>query len=203
MGVEASHELPEPFRPIQKWSRHKLNSVIRRWIESNEDFGLDSFAVMNSLGVSEAYATGIIKHMNRDHPQTRVNAVTLFVTLISLVSDEFVNKADYVAEIFSLFDLGGKESITKEVLNVLLTSVGTSYAALLGRKENPSKETIRQLTDQICDSTGKKKAVSKITMEDLIQWADDNLFCKDIRSINNILQTILDTPVDPTEESSD
>ena len=45
-----------------------------------------------------------------------MNAVTLFVTLISLVSDEFVNKADYVAEIFSLFDLGGKESITKEVL---------------------------------------------------------------------------------------
>lgn len=190
MGVESSTEVPDCYADVQKWTRHRLTNVIKKWVDSEEDFSLDEADIMNLIGCRESFAFQIMDHLTLNKSGTRVNAVTLLITLIALISDEFVNKTDYVSEIFDLFDLAGNERITREVLNVMIMSIGAAFASLLGRTDTPSRECVDALSNQIFDTTGKKYPGSKISKAEVIQWADVNFFCKDIRSINNVLQTI-------------
>lgn len=195
MGVESSKQ-PECFK-IVKYSNCRMQ--ILNWIEAEENFTLSLPAVVTYLNCSEDVAQPIMDEINDNkHKSTYVNAVTLFVAIIAAAKEE----TSHLSLIYDLFDTNGKEVLSSEELIVMVMTIGTAFASLVGKGERPSLEKASEFVDQLYRAEGKNKprrhANKGYTKSELIKWVDQNLKVDGTINVDSFLKVIND--VKPVEK---
>lgn len=196
MGVGAS-TVPSAFSDVGQWKRQKLDKIIIKWTQGDFPFAIDASTLETLVGCPNAVAHDMITTLTANESSTHVNAVTLFVVFISLVTDEFTSKMDYVAEIFDLFDLQRKNTLTRDELTVLVTTVHIAFSAIVDKKQSSTaerSECVKRFCDKIYAHTKAVKHGTHrpISRTELIQCSDEILFTKDKRTISAVLSAIED-----------
>jgi hypothetical protein len=198
MGVGPSTMLPAAFISVGRWTRPKLDNVIIIWTQGEFPYSIDAATIEAIVGCTNATAHEMITTLTGNINSTHVNAITLFVVFICLVTDEFVNKADHVAEIFDLFDLQRKNKLTRDELTVMVTTVYIAFSAIVDDQKQLTSVERSDCVKRFCDNIyAHTKAIRHgvhhpISRTELIQCSDETLFTKEKRTINAILTAIKD-----------
>eukprot|EP01038_Epipyxis_sp_PR26KG_P004119 gene4119-5872_t len=205
MGVESSTELPKHFHDITKWPKARVESVIKAYQDGEYDFGIDYSVIMNVTGYDVEEAKELCQAHSKNDTGI-INAITLFVSIISLGNGDSRNELGRLESLFDLMDFSRNGQISLDEMTILLLCVGYSFSFILSYKsDSPIDPIIIKFAKGIYESLNKKPSAS-ITKTEFIDWIKNKVFSKGLININSILNGMIhgvEVVGDGAEEDND